>query len=468
MAASLLLAFSACGSSAMAHLQVSEETPAPTPSPTPPLPGKMKPDDSGQTLELSDIHGLQDLELLEEFFPRLPDVEKIIFTSSEPGIKGLEYIHQRYPEAEIDCQFILSGRKIDLASESVAAGGLSHEAAAALAKLLPCMVNLRSVDLGDDSHPFSWEDIAMLEKAAPDAGFEYAFSLYGRDFRLSDKKMSLHHIHITDEGELVRKVISCMPELEYLDMDSTKISDESMAKIRDDFPDIDVVWRVWFGDNYSVRTDVEKILASNPGNGGNLTVSNTKALQYCTKVKYLDVGHNEILHDISFIKYMPDLEVAILAMAYFSDTTPIASCPNLEFLEIQTNEITDLTPLAGLKKLKHLNIAHNYDLCDITPLYGLTQLERLWIGSIDPVPKEQVEEMQKRAPNCVINTEVWDPHAGNWRYDADRESGFSERYELLVKQFGYDSLEYSFYWLDPYYYEDGRIPWRIMDSVYDD
>lgn len=468
----MVLTFAACGASAPENAAPAPQmSPLPTASPTPALPGNIAVNTKGDRVTITDILSEDDLEKALPFLMALDErtgLSAVRFVSSTLSDASLRKISGLFPDAEIDCPYELAGRRFNLCTASLDLHEISHEDSERFAGILPCMRNLRKVDLGDDSSGLEWEDIRTFQKAAPDVRFEYAFTLYEKQFCLTDEKMSLHHIRITDEGELVRKVISCMPYLTYLDMDSAGVSNESMAAIRDDFPNIKLVWRIWFGENYSVRTDVEKILASNPGNGGNLTVSNTTALKYCNDVKYLDVGHNEILYDISFIKYMPKLEVAILAMDYFTDTTPIASCPELEFLEIQTNEITDLTPLSGLHKLKHLNIAHNYDLCDITPLYGLTQLERLWIGSIDPVPQEQVDEMQRRAPDCIINTEVWDPHAGNWRYDADRESGFSERYELLVQQFGYDRLDYSYYWMDPYYYEDGRIPWVYMDSVYDD
>ena len=88
----------------------------------------------------------------------------------------------------------------------------------------------------------------------------------------------------------------------------------------------------------------------------------------------------------------------MLAMGGFSDLSPLADCPKLEYLEIQTGAVSDLRPLSGLKNLRHLNICYNFALTDITPLYGLTELERLWIGCVDPVPREQIEEMQRRAP----------------------------------------------------------------------
>ena len=304
---------------------------------------------------------------------------------------------------------------------------------------------LDTVDLGDeDLSALTWDDIHALQAAKPDTEFLYSFTLYGKPFSLSDEEMNLSHITITDNGELVRQVISCMPNLRYLDMDTCGVDNVHMAHIRDDFPNIKVVWRIWFGTNYTVRTDVKKILASMPSVGGDLTVANTYNLRYCTEVKYLDVGHNEALCDISYAAYMPDLEVAIFAMLNFTDLSPLRNCTKLEYLEIQTNRIKDLSPLKNLTGLHHLNLGYNKDISDLSPLYGLTNLERLWIGKFTSIPQEQVEEMQRRVPNCVINTEATDPHS-DWRYG-------NKRYDLLVKQFGYDTQDYAFPWKDPLFY----------------
>ena len=320
--------------------------------------------------------------------------------------------------------------------------GISSSDVSAAREFIKKHPEIKTVSLGNDelTH-LTWGEIRRLQKAAPDAKFLYSFHLYEKEFSLDDKEMDLNHITMYDNGDLVRQVIACMPNLRYLDMDQCNVDNEHMEKIRDEFPDIKVVWRIWFGSNYSVRTDVKKILASMPSVGGNLQISNTRALKYCTEVKYLDIGHNEELQDISFTAYMPDLEVAIFAMLNVKDISPLANCTKLEYLELQTNKITDLSPLKNLTGLHHLNIGYNFELTDITPLYGMTELERLWIGRFTPIPEDQVREMQRRAPGCVIDLEATDPHAG-WRYG-------NERYDLLVKQFGYDTQDYSFPWKDP-------------------
>ena len=224
-----------------------------------------------------------------------------------------------------------------------------------------------------------------------------------------------------------------------------------MAQIRDENPNVEVVWRIWFGENYSVRTDVERILASKPTVGGMLY--DASVLQYCTKVKYLDLGHNDELSDLSFVSTMPELEVLIIAMTNISDLSPLANCPKMEYLEIQETQISDLSPLAGLTDLAHLNICNQENITDASPLYGLTKLERLWIGCNTPIPEDQVEKLRSALPNCEINTTTYDPHGEAWRYSAyDPEIPkyyWVPRHELLREQLGYNYQEYSFYWLDP-------------------
>ncbi len=341
--------------------------------------------------------------------------------------------------------FILCGQQITADTAALDLSDLQPAEVAQAVSVLEQLPKLKTVSLGDSTAAgpkLGWKDILRLEQAAPDARFSYTFTLYDRTFTFDDTEMNLSYIPVADEGALVKQVAACMPQLRVLDMDSCGVSDAAMAAIREALPSVKVIWRIWFGGCYSVRTDVEKILASNPDVGGLINRSNCSGLQYCTEVRYLDIGHNDYLGDISFISCMPKLEVAILAMCGFSDTRPIADCPNLEFLEIQTNNITDLTPLAGLTRLRHLNICYNQDLEDITPLYGLTGLERLWIGSVNRIPQAQIEEMQRRAPNCSMNTWCEDPHDG-WRT--------GERYLLLSTQFGYVNAEahYAYFWNDP-------------------
>ena len=356
----------------------------------------------------------------------------------------------------------LCGRDYPLDAESVdlRSMGLGEgEANAAMLALLP---ELKSVELGEEREAGpDWEDILALRQAAPQAEFHYAFTLYGKAFTLEDTEMDINHIHIHDGGELVRRVVRCMPKLSYLCMDSCEVSNEDMEAIREEFPQVEVVWRIWFGDCYSVRTNVEKILASNPGFLYSAELD--KKLCYCTRLKYLDLGHNTTLTDAEFLRSMPEMEVLILAITAMEDLSPLAECPKLEYLELFMTNIRDLTPLKDLKNLRHLNIGVCPYLDDLTPIMDL-ELERLYIGTGTKIPQEQIDEYRLRHPDCLVDDVYYDTSIADWRYtdryDDDPDymakdyykPGCHPRYALLIRQFGYngpDYSDYSYAWLDP-------------------
>ena len=354
--------------------------------------------------------------------------------ATEKPLEVYEFLGKSYPEN----------------AESADFTGMTDAEAEEAAELLAKLPGLKELSLGNDKdNPLSWDSISLMHEAAPQAVMDYDFTLYGKDFNLSDESMDIKWIQIDDEGALVKQITACMNNLTYLDMDSCGVSNESMAQFRDSLPNAEVVWRIWFGDWYTARTNAEKILASMPGKAGELIHDNVMDLQYCTKLKYLDLGHNNYLDTIEFIRSMPELEVLIVGMTFVEDFSPVADCPKLEYVEAMTSRLHDLTPFAELKNLRHLNVCYNFALTDISPLYGLTELERLYIGWHCPVDPAQVEEMRRCAPNCVVNNTTKDPTEEEWRFAF---GGYHPRYELLRQQFGYEEWDFAYIWNDPLYY----------------
>lgn len=438
---------SACGSMTVT------ETVAPTPSPVELSSGSF--DISAEELTLAAVE--TDFELFDSF----TELRRLDLSGSTCYDAILGYIAS-HPEVEVSYTVTLpDGRVVSNSETELDMTAADAAALKALDPFLDYLPSLRMLRLGDEDEArnLSLEDISAVLAAHDNLRADYGFTLYGKSFRTTDSKIDLRHVTADDCGEAAALALSCMPDCTYLDMDNSGVSDEDMAAIRDAYPNTKVVWRVWFGDNYSVRTDVEKILASRPSVGGNLLSWNTQSLKYCTDVKYLDIGHNMALKDISFVAYMPKLEVAVVAMAGIEDASPIANCTNLEYLEIQTNyPLSDLSPLANLTNLKHLNIGHLFECTDMSPIFNLTKLERLMIGCMTPIPDEQVEEFRRLVPNCDVDTESYDPTAGTWRYigynDVTYQDILAPRYELLREQFGYERDEFAYYWNDPLYFAD--------------
>ena len=375
-------------------------------------------------------------------------------TSVDPlSTENLCRLLESYPGIYFKYEFELLGQSCNLDVQSLDLSGITPEQVDETAKYLGCLKYLTNINLGNEqSSGLGWDDVAKIAQSAPAATLDYSFELYGQAHTLADESMDYSYVAVPDNGEALRAAMRCMTKLKTVDMDSCGLSDEVMESIRKEFPEVDVIWRIWFGKLYSVRTDADRILASKPSVGGVVDNFEASKLRHCTKIKYLDLGHNEVISDISFVSSMPELEVFIIAMNPVADLSPLRNCPNLEFLEINTTAVADLSPLSESKALRHLNISNCY-MTDISPLYGLTELERLWIGCKTPVPAEQVQQMQAAAPNCRISTISDDPHGDGWRaIDYDINTGISTwhpRYKLLRAQLGYDYQEYSFYWLDP-------------------
>ena len=376
----------------------------------------------------------------------------------------LDQLRQSAPNAELSYTLQVLGQVLGPDTSSLDLSGASQEELAAVIPLLSNLPNLQLIHLGSEANGnITWPNIWDVHNAAPEAALDFGFSIWGVATNLSSTELNLSHVKMDDNGDAVYNVLPLMRNCTVVDMDSCGVDNNSMIRIRDANPNVNVVWRIWFGENYSVRTDVIKILASKPSKGGAITNADVAALSCCTKLKYLDIGHNDSLTDCSFFNSMPDIEVVILTLTGITDITPLANCPHLEYLELTHTGVSDLSPLANAKELRHLNIGDT-KITDITALYGLTDMERLFICLRHHVPQDQIDEMQRRAPECEINVDQDDPSLGAWRFANLTDRGWRNwektgyflfdnhpRYELLREQFGYDTEDYAFYWKDPLY-----------------
>lgn len=297
----------------------------------------------------------------------------------------------------------LCGKTFSTGNAKLDLSNIKHSDVSEACAILKEMPNLEYVEIGDETNGLTWDDISLLYEAAPNARFSYGFTLYNQAVNTYDKVLDFNHYAVGDEGAAVMKILPYMRNCTTLDMDSCGVSNESMDAIRKAFPNIEVIWRIWMAANYSFRTNVTKILASKPTVGGNITDEDAQQFKYCTKLKFLDLGHNEELTDFSFISYLTDLRVAVVSITLLHDLTPFENCQKLFYLEAGNTKISDLSPLAKCKKLKHLNVGTCFDVKDISCLYDLS-LTRLWLGSGDPVPSEQVAKMKELHPGIEIDT----------------------------------------------------------------
>ena len=437
-----------------------------------PFPGGVTAENTADSLDLT---GLTDGDAQEalDLLAFLPKLRSVDLGSEENGLSPASAgrFLDRYPDLAFSYRCTLFGKPSDLSETVLDLTNTPPEEIEEALETIACLRELKEIRLGSDEredHP-TWEDILALRSAAPNATIDYRFSLCGVPLTLEDEEIDLNYLAVPDRGEEVLAAAKCMPNLKTLMMDSCGIRNEDMEVIRDALPDTEVVWRISFGLKYSVRTNVERILASSPSIGGTVTNSDLEVLKYCTKVKYLDIGHNECITDLSVVNYMPDLEVLIIAMNPLGDLSPLANCRHLEYLELFYSNTSDLSPLSGLKTLKHLNVGHCPYLTDISPIYDL-DLDRFYLGisNFCPVPPEQIAHYRELHPDCEVDDTAWESSEAGWRraaclegeelewymqqpyYREDRRN-YAPRYALLRDQMEYDTLNYSVRWNDPDY-----------------
>ena len=422
-----------------------------------------------EAMDLSGIPVTDEAAALLEVLPLMENCHSLDMDSCGVPDSVMADLREAWPEKNVvwrvgvgtDFSFRTDETELDLST-------LSHRNVAEMAEALALLPELETVELGTDgawtgnppeltketalverpeeaTRDLTWKDLHTLQDAAPQAQFLYRFRFYGRDFTTTDEAMDLNHSTMTDNAEAVRDILPLMKNCTYLDMDSCGVPSETMAEIRDDYPEMDVVWRIWFGYYYiySCRTDIE-LMVNSSGSAG-MNDENSKELKYCTKVKRLDMGHNNMMHDWSFLSYMKDLEICIITVSGWTDIYMLEGLTNLEYLEICPIGhgycgVLDLSPLAGLTNLEHLNICGISYTSNWEVLKNLTKLKRLWIGhwTASGFPDGAIDELREALPDTEINVTELSAATGSWKGGDGQSGPFPERYRLLREQMEYD------------------------------
>lgn len=433
----LLVALAACESGE--DVQTPPTTEAPTEPPFVSI-GTMEIDRNTTQLDLT---GGVDLDALLAAAEELEAVAQIELGQTGLSAEEIASLRKAFPNAEINYSVSLFGQVLSPDTESLELPDMDPARSEELAQALPLLPCLKTINfVGNDGVcAYSIGDIPELDKiraAAPDVYLQVSFELFGQTVTSEDARIEYYLVEIGNEGaETVRAVLPYLQSCEYLLMDGCGVDNEVMAKLREDFPETKVVWRVWtIKPDYtseklmrwaSFLTDTHRIRTV-------LVNDETcDVLKYCVETKYVDFGHNLEISDFSFLGYMPHLEAAIIGLTNCADLTPLMNCTELEYLEIYGSQVTDLSPLAACVNLRHLNISR-LKVDDMTCLYGL-ELERFRAVETN-IPKEQFTEYAELHPDCLMLLAGWAPHQNGWRFDDNGE--MVPRYALLREQMEYD------------------------------
>lgn len=182
---------------------------------------------------------------------------------------------------------------------------------------------------------------------------------------------------VTLNLEDLEKKMSYLPDAKQVFLGKCGLDNEELAALRERVRDsYKLVWTVRLGKKLTARTDDTTFMPVREHVYYFLD-EDAYNLRYCEDMLCVDVGHMG-LTNIDFVKGMPHLQILILAHnGQMQDISPISSCKELIFLELDWSAVKDFTPLVGCTSLEDLNIGLTYP--SVEPLMQMTWLKNLWM-----------------------------------------------------------------------------------------
>ena len=182
---------------------------------------------------------------------------------------------------------------------------------------------------------------------------------------------------VTLNLEDLEKKMSYLPDAKQVFLGKCGLDNEELAALRERVRDsYKLVWTVQLGKKLTARTDDTTFMPVREHVYYFLD-EDAYNLRYCEDMLCVDVGHMG-LTNIDFVKGMPHLQILILAHnGQLQDISPISSCKELIFLELDWSAVKDFTPLVGCTSLEDLNIGLTYP--SVEPLMQMTWLKNLWM-----------------------------------------------------------------------------------------
>ncbi len=246
----------------------------------------------------------------------------------------------------------------------------------------------------------------------------------------------------------LERFLDQLPNLTKCDMYTTNMTRAWAAELSEKYPQVEFGWtfRIPCTKNgadftHIIRTDATAFSTLHNNQSPLHTAADFEVFKYCHHLLALDIGHNNV-EDLSFLQYLPQLRVLIIGRNNnLTDISPLAGCPDLEYLEAFTCKIESVAPLLSCTHLLDLNIPNNR-VRDPELLAQLTSLRRLWafncvssVLSEDRVDSSVKSKVRSALPDCQID---WysSGTGGYWRTVDGSDAGRkTPHYEVIYNMF---------------------------------
>ena len=393
---------------------------------------------SNKEIEATLAGGSFEAGLLLENLKFLPGLQKLTLQDAALSGEEVSGLQTAYPELELSYTVDVLGVSCGPETTELDLSAMTSGQVAEAARKLSMLTGLQTVKL---SNELSFSDVKALQDACPETVFQYSFSLFGKTVSTADKEIVYKKHTIGNEGEAeLRKALPILRDCERFVLDNCGMDNEVLAQLREDFRDTTkVIWRVFFGvgGRYSTLTDDDTIRAVY-----NVTDDTCGPMKYLEDVKYMDIGHNDKLSDLSFISHMPKLEVLIASECAVKTLEGFDNCKNLTWLELAyCYSLENIDALAGCDGLKYLNLSYS-KVKSLMPLDGL-KLERF----VYLKPKASTEEQNTFISihpkgECITVFYGYSmPYSYGWRYNDNGKTMFWYYKDVIREVFEYDKAD---------------------------
>ena len=203
------------------------------------------------TTELVLEPGDYTLDTLTGNLQYLPNVTAITLKTPDLTLEQAEQLRAEFPGITLHFTVELLGREYGEDTTELDLSAMTAEQVEEIAQRLSMLPALETLTLSDaeGNSQLSKEDVKVLQEAVPNAVIDYSFDFFGTKLSTAEEEVHIKNVKIGDEGEAeVRAALDILPNCKRFVLENCQISNEVMAKIRDDYRDrTKVVWRVSFG-----------------------------------------------------------------------------------------------------------------------------------------------------------------------------------------------------------------------------
>ena len=297
-------------------------------------------------------------------------------------------LRQKHPRWNVNYNVEICGKTYAFDTEKLEFEDTNPAEFADMLKYLP---NLKSVFL---MNPIGGaENLLALKNDNTGVDVSWSVNVLGLQLESDATEVDFSDIPL-ETVEPVAQEMAYFPDAEKVIMSNCGIENEEMARFREEKrADYKVVWTVMCGP-IATRTDETSFMPSRVKQYYFID-EYAENLRYCEDMICIDLGHRYI-HWIDFVTYMPHLKYFIVTDTRVVDITPISTCKELVYLEIDMTHIKDYEPLLGCTALEDLNLGLTKGDPEI--IGQMTGLKHLWWGG----GKKYAAELKEKLPNTYI------------------------------------------------------------------